>query len=69
MFDATVLNYLVGQDEDCQILTVGSWFAMSTSSHITYNQFHYTSMDLCFQVATVSPFPEDPNTYLSLIKN
>ena len=83
LYDGAVLDYLVAQDEECRLLTVGSWVSCHTQLAferpkcyiidilIPFNlgtfPFHFRT-SMRWQV-TVSPSLVDPNTWRLSTKN
>ena len=77
IYDATVLEYLVAQDEECKLLTVGSWHAMTgygaafprNSKH--FNNFNtkimeYSEMGKTLRIQMIDLFIYPENVKLAI---
>ena len=63
IYDATVLEYLVAQDEECKLLTVGAWAAMTGyGAAFPRNSKHFMNFD-----RKVMDFSENGKNYFVII--
>lgn len=71
IYDGTVLDYLVAQDEDCRLLTVGSWYAMTGYGLAFSRNSKYLQMfnKRLLDYRDNGTFFNVPQVYLKVVKN